>query len=48
MLSCMEMHSGRLRNASLILLWKSSLAGDAPKNRTLNRCRPSCVLKVEM
>ena len=35
MLSWMDLQPGRPLRVSLILLWKSLLAGDAPKNKTL-------------
>ena len=38
MLSWMEVHPGRSVSAALTLSWNNSVAGEAPKNRTLNRC----------
>ena len=48
MLSWAEIQPGRPRRASLILLWKSSVVGDAPENKTVNLWRLSCVLKVKI
>ena len=47
-LSCIDLQPGSPSSAALTLSWNTSVAGDAPKSKTLNLCRPSCVWKVDI